>query len=541
MSKRIPTEALIELRRRLDALPVRSQQRRILVEETAHLYGVSKDTLYRALREYEKPHSVQRSDRGKPRVIPETTLRKYCELIAAIKIRTCNRKGRHLSTTEAIRLLEEHGIETDVGHIQAPPGLLKKTTVNRYLKQWECDHNRMTRQPPAVRFQAEQSNECWHFDLSQSDLKHLKNPSRIQPGRGKPLLMLYSVVDDRSGVAYVEYHEVYGEDVEAALRFLFNAMSPKSDPGFRFQGIPKMLYMDNGPIAKSLVFQNVMKYLGIEIRTHKPAGKDGRRVTARSKGKVERPFRSIKEMHETLYHLDEPETAIIANEKLIRFLHYYNGLSHRSEPHSRIIDWETNLPRSGIQEMCGWERFCTFARQPEQRRVGIDAQITVEGVSYMVDPDLAGEKVTLWWGLFDSELYVEYREKRYGPYSPTGGPIPLHRYRSFKKTPTQKRADRIEALANRLQLPTTAQQVVQLKPSNVIELKRQPFVDPDPFQELTFPNTIAAKLAIAEYLGYALARLTPEQMADIDAILAKTLKKKEVMAQIKAYFQEAGG
>lgn len=322
MSKRIPTEALIELRRRLDALPVRSQQRRILVEETAHLYGVSKDTLYRALREYEKPHSVQRADRGKPRVIPEVTLRKYCDLIAAIKIRTSNRKGRHLSTAEAIRLLEEHGIETLEGHIQAPPGFLKKTTVNRYLRQWECDHNRMIRQPPAVRFQAEQSNECWHFDLSQSDLKHLKNPSRIQPGRGKPLLMLYSVVDDRSGVAYVEYHEVYGEVVVAALRFLFNAMSPKSDSGFRFQGIPKMLYMDNGPIGKSLVFQNVMKYLEVEICTHKPAGKDGRRVTARSKGKVERPFRSIKEMHETLYHLDEPETIAEANEKLIRFLHY---------------------------------------------------------------------------------------------------------------------------------------------------------------------------------------------------------------------------
>jgi hypothetical protein len=36
--------------------------------------------------------------------------------------------------------------------------------------------------------------------------------------------MLYSIVDDRSGVCYQEYHCVYGEDVEAALRFLFNAL-----------------------------------------------------------------------------------------------------------------------------------------------------------------------------------------------------------------------------------------------------------------------------------------------------------------------------
>jgi len=56
------------------------------------------------------------------------------------------------------------------------------------------------------------------------------------------------------------------------------------------------------PVAKSRVFQNVMQALGIEWMTHIPAGKDGERVTARSKGKVERPFRTVKEAHETLYH-----------------------------------------------------------------------------------------------------------------------------------------------------------------------------------------------------------------------------------------------
>jgi hypothetical protein len=50
--------------------------------------------------------------------------------------------------------------------------------------------------------------------------------------------MIYSLVDDRSGVAYQEYRCVYGEDVEAALRFLFNAMAPKADLGVAFQGIP---------------------------------------------------------------------------------------------------------------------------------------------------------------------------------------------------------------------------------------------------------------------------------------------------------------
>ncbi len=122
-----------------------------------------------------------------------------------------------------------------------------------------------------------------------------------------------------------------------------------------------MLYMDNGPIARSGVFQKVMGYLGVEVRTHMPQGSDGRRVTARAKGKVERPFRTVKEMHYTLYHLHSPETEDEANAWLMRFLLHYNSQPHRSSPHSRMEDWLTNLPPMGIREMCSWERFCTFA------------------------------------------------------------------------------------------------------------------------------------------------------------------------------------
>ena len=119
------------------------------------------------------------------------------------------------------------------------------------MKQWGYDRSTLSRQPPAVRFQARHSNDCWQFDLSSSDLKKVEEPLWLKEGKGHPLLMLYSVVDDRSGVSYQEYHCVYGEDVEAALRFLFNAMSPKKIDGFPLQGIPQMIYMDNGPIARS--------------------------------------------------------------------------------------------------------------------------------------------------------------------------------------------------------------------------------------------------------------------------------------------------
>jgi len=74
---------------------------------------------------------------------------------------------------------------------------IKKPTVNRYLKHWGYDHETLRRPPPAVRFQADYSNECWHFDLSPSDLKQVKSPAWVQEGCGHPLLMLYSFRDGR--------------------------------------------------------------------------------------------------------------------------------------------------------------------------------------------------------------------------------------------------------------------------------------------------------------------------------------------------------
>jgi hypothetical protein len=214
-----------------------------------------------------------------PRVMPAAEIERWCEIVAAMKVRTTNRKGRHLSTVRILQLLVEHGVETPDGLQKLAPGCLTASTINRHMRRLGYDHDRMTRQPPAARFQAEQSNALWHFDMSPSDLKQLPTPPWIDPDRsGAPTPMLFSVVDDRSGVAYQEYRRVYGEDVEAALRFLFAAMTRKADEADPFQGIPAILYLDSGPVAKSAVFKRVTESLGVEVTPHMPAGSDGRRT-----------------------------------------------------------------------------------------------------------------------------------------------------------------------------------------------------------------------------------------------------------------------
>lgn len=550
-ARQIPAETLVSLRQRLDALPARCRERRELIESTADLFGVSDDTLYRALRQRVHLPAKHRADCGKPRKLSVAEMERYCEVVAAFKIRTLNKKGRHISTKRAIEILEQCGMRVSNEIVKPPAGVLTVTTVNRYLKLWGYDHRTLLRESPAARFQAEYSNQCWHFDLSPSDLKHLeKPPAWVDPARGDPTLMLYSVADDRSGVCYQEYHCVYGEDTEAALRFLFNAMSPKQIPGFPLQGIPETIYMDNGPISKSRTFRNVMECLGIKVMTHPPKGSDERKTPARAKGKVERPFRTVKESLETLYHFIEPETEEEANRWLHNYLLTYNNQAHREEDHSRFEDWLKNLPGEGIREMCRWERFGAFAREPEQAKIGNDARVSCDGVIYEVEPDLAGLSVILWRGFFDNQIYVESGDKKYGPFEPIGGLSQLPRFRRFKKTKSEKRADRIDALAKQLELPRSAlegnldlifivdaAETESKQPISAVALPNaQPFRDPDPFQEFTYPNVIAAKLAIANLLGQPLAKLAPEQRRFIDDLLRESLNKKLIIERVERYF-----
>lgn len=540
-AKRPPGEALVDLRRRLSLLPPRDPGRTDIVSRAAEAYGISISTLYRALRELNRPRSVRRSDHGATRVAPQAEMERYAEIVAALKIRTTNKKGRHVSTARAIEFLETDGVETPEGLVKVAPGLLKRATIDRLLRASGLDYARVTRPHAAVRFQSRRSNELWHFDMSPSDLKQVEAPLWIEQGRGKPTLMLFSAVDDCSGVVYQEYRSVYGEDAESALRFLFNAFAAKPEPELPFQGLPVTIYMDNGPVSRSRVFQSVMGSLGIRVLTHLPPKQDDRHTAARAKGKVERPFRTVKEVHETLYHFHKPKDEAEANLWMRRALVTYNNGGHRSEPHARIEHWLRHLPGEGVRAMCSWERFCAFAREPERRTVAGDATVSVEGASYEVEPELAGETVTLLWGLFDQQLFVEHDGKRYGPYEPSRGAVPLYRYRKYQKSRTEERLDKVVRLADQLGLPRATvtggdRPLPSLPPSTAgLAVRQTPF--PEPAVETAYPTGLAARHAIVEQLRRPLGSLPEADRAFIDALLGETLDKTFIAGRIRERFQ----
>jgi hypothetical protein len=119
--KQLVAEALVDLHRRLSTLPTRSHERRVIMQETANLYGVSEQTLYRALAQRARPRALRRADRGTPRVLPQDEMEYYCELISAIKVQTSNKKGRFEPIMFSVRYrfwsMQSHICTNDVRNV----------------------------------------------------------------------------------------------------------------------------------------------------------------------------------------------------------------------------------------------------------------------------------------------------------------------------------------------------------------------------------------------------------------------------------------
>ncbi|MBU0908905.1 MAG: hypothetical protein KJ717_05005, partial [Proteobacteria bacterium] len=98
MGKKIPEERLLDLQKRLDLLPPRNTERMKMIQAFADLYAVSVNTVYRSLKDKRVPKSLRRSDAGITRVLPSTEMELYCQIIAAMKLKTRNKKGHHLPT-----------------------------------------------------------------------------------------------------------------------------------------------------------------------------------------------------------------------------------------------------------------------------------------------------------------------------------------------------------------------------------------------------------------------------------------------------------
>jgi hypothetical protein len=56
--------------------------------------------------------------------------------------------------------------------------------------------------------------------------------------------------------------------------------------------------------------------------------------------------------------------------------------------------------------MCAWDTYCTVARAPEFRTVGLEGRIALENRISQSTPALSGERVEVWKGGVDRGVSV---------------------------------------------------------------------------------------------------------------------------------------
>jgi hypothetical protein len=85
----------------------------------AALDGASAITLYRQLRSLHRPRPVRRAHRGQPRKASAPESGRWCELFTARKLRTTNKKGRHLPTARA-SMIDDAAIALLAARLRTP-------------------------------------------------------------------------------------------------------------------------------------------------------------------------------------------------------------------------------------------------------------------------------------------------------------------------------------------------------------------------------------------------------------------------------------
>ena len=137
---------------------------------------------------------------------------------------------------------------------------------------------------------------------------------------------------------------------------------------------------------------------------------------------------------------------------------------------------------------------------------------------------------------------MEWNDKRYGPYRPEGGPIPLHRYRKRKPSPREKRAEAVANLAKQISLPRAALtgSGFESVPAEVVPLPTVKFVDPDPWGQITYENELSARRGISYLLDRPLAELSSDDRVFVGELVGRTLNKAEIETVVKERFRRGG-
>jgi transposase InsO family protein len=235
------------------------------------------------------------------------------------------------------------------------------------------------------RFEAELPNDIW-----QSDVMH--GPSVRVEGKNRKAYLIAFIDDMSRLICHAQFY--LSENLDCYLDCLRQALLTR--------GLPRKLYVDNGPAFRSLHLKQICASLGIALIHSKPYQPQGR-------GKVERFFRTVRTdflpgvRAETLNDLNEALDAWLRE--------VYHNREHRSTG-------QTPLRRFAAHSEClraSPKDLEDHFRKQARRRVAKDRTVALAGRLYEAPIALIVKQITLLYHPHDpTRVEALYQEKSFG-------------------------------------------------------------------------------------------------------------------------------
>lgn len=360
------------------------ERARLLKEKCARQWQIpfsqrtrlSPGTVRSWIRAYEKsgqrlealyPHG--RTDRGQARALdPETT-------VALIGLR------REMPTAPLhtlIRTARQRGVVE-------PEQYLAESTVWRLLKREGLMQPREQAAVDRRRFEAELPNDLW-----QSDVMH--GPSVTVDGKNRKAYLI-AFIDDMSRLCcHAQFY--LSENLNSYLDALRQALLTR--------GLPRKLYVDNGPAFRSFHLHQITASLGIALVHSKPYQPQGR-------GKVERFFRTVRADFLPALGAKTLGDLNLALDGWLRDV--YHNREHSSTGQTPLGRYAAHCEcvRSAPKDLP--DHF----RQQARRRVAKDRTVALQGRLFEAPVALIGKQITVFYHPYDpARVEARHEGKSYG-------------------------------------------------------------------------------------------------------------------------------
>ena len=274
--------------------------------------------------------------------------------------------------------------QMDEQNMVTPGTELKQSNVYRFLNQKGI----MTQIPKPEdrrKFEAESPNDLW-----QSDVMH--GPRVNVDGKLRKTYLI-AMIDDHSRL--IPHAEFY---LSEALALYLDAL----EQAFSKRGLPRKLYVDNGPAFRSRHLEYITASLNIALihaRPYKPQGK----------GKIERWFKTVRTNFLPRFKGD---SLLELNEALDLWVNdIYHQKKHGATGQSPFGRFTSNMECLRPAP----ENLRDYFRKVARRKVAKDRSITFKGKLYEVPVPLIGKQVELLYHDNEPEhIEIIWKNKSYG-------------------------------------------------------------------------------------------------------------------------------